>query len=405
VIAPVLDRHAPHPCPSPPDESVSGSAARIRGEKGEGISVAFVIDNLSRAGTESQLLALIRSLDRSVITPSLVLLDGDNSLSQSLEPTDCDILRLGVSRLVSPSTVKAAWRLKRHWQRNKPDIVVAYFLDSAYFALPIAKLVGAKTVRVRNNLGYWQTRKHRWLGRAMRPFTDSVLTNSDEGRAALASEGHKQIEVIGNGVDLERFPNPAPVNVTKSKVRIGCVANLRPVKNIDGLLRVARTISNRFPHIEFTVAGDGEQRPELERLVGALGLTNRFHLLGSVANVPEFLASCELAVLPSHSEGMSNALLEYLAAGRAIVATDVGANRRVLGEAGIIVSVNDKAIAAAIMELLSHRHQAEEFGQLARERAEGEYSRAAMVARFEEFFQMLAGRASDGFRSVARASG
>lgn len=360
------------------------------------INVAFVIDNLSRAGTESQLLALIRSLDRSIITPSLVLLDGDNPLSQSLEPAHCDIVRLGVSRLVSPSAVKAAWRLKRHWQRNKPDVVVTYFLDSSYFALPIAKLAGAKTVRVRNNLGYWQTRKHRWLGRAVRPFTDTVLTNSEEGRAALANEGHKRIDVIGNGVDLERFPNHAPVDVTKSKVRIGCVANLRPVKNIDGLIRVARTICNRFPKVEFAVAGEGEQRPELERNITASGLTDRFHLLGSVANVPEFLASCELAVLPSHSEGMSNALLEYLAAGRAIVATDVGANRRVLGNAGVIAPVNDEAIAIAIGDFMHQPARAEECGRLARERAEREFSRAAMVTRFEEFFQQLAGRASDG---------
>jgi glycosyltransferase involved in cell wall biosynthesis len=378
VIAPVLDRRSPHPCPSP--------------QRGEGVRVAFVIDNLSRAGTESQLLALIRSLDRSIITPSLVLLDGGNTLSQSLEPAHCDIVRLGVSRLVSPSAVKAAWRLKRHWQRNKPDVVVTYFLDSSYFALPIAKLAGAKTVRVRNNLGYWQTRKHHWLGRAVRPFTDTVLTNSEEGRAALANEGHKRIDVIGNGVDLERFPNPSPVDVTKSKVRIGCVANLRPVKNIDGLIRVARTICNRFPNVEFAIAGDGEQRAELEKLIAPSGLSDRFHLHGSVANVPEFLATCELTVLPSHSEGMSNALLEYLASGRAIVATDVGANRRVLGETGIVVPVNDEAIANAIADLLLQPARAAEYGRLARERAEQEFSRAAMVARFEQFFQQFAGQ-------------
>lgn len=363
---------------------------------GSPLHVSFVIDNLSRAGTESQLLALIRSLDRSIITPSLVLLDGDNLLSQSLEPADCNVLRLGVSSLVSPSAMKAAWRLKRYWKQNPPDVVVAYFLDSAYFALPIAKLARAKTVRVRNNLGYWQTRKHRWLGRSLRPFTDTVLTNSEEGRAALANEGHKRIDVIDNGVDLDRFPNPSPVDVTKPKLRIGCVANLRPVKNIDGLIRAAKVVCEQFPQVEFAVAGDGEQRAELEKLIAPSGLTDRFHLLGSVANVPEFLASCELAILPSHSEGMSNALLEYLASGRAIVATDVGANRRVLGDAGMIVSVHDEAIANAIGDFMHQPARAEECGRLARERAEREFSRAAMVARFETFFQQLAGRASDG---------
>ena len=380
MIATLANGTAPRPRPASP-----------RG--GGRVNVAFVLDNLGRAGTESQLLALLRSLDRSVIVPSLVLTNGNDETSRSLEPTEVDVLRLGVTKLFSPNAVKAANRLRHHWLTSRPDVVVAYFLDPAYLALPVAKWLGARTVRVRNNLGYWLNAKHRLLGKAIVPFTDCVLTNSAEGRAVLVKEGHLSncVAVIENGVDLDRFPDPAPVNVRKPVVRIGCVGNLRPVKNIDGLIRAARVVCERFPAVRFDVAGEGDEREPLQRLIDASGLHDRVTLRGSVADVPAFLASCELAVLPSHSEGMSNALLESMAAGRAIVATDVGANRRVVGDAGVIVPpADDYALSAAVMRLIASPHDATHLGHSARDRAGAEYSRSRMVRRFEAYLHSLA---------------
>src|SRR5262245_60100399 len=121
----------------------------------EPVRVCFMIDRLSRAGTESQLLALIRELDRARVQPSLVLLDGEDDLSRALEPDDCPVLRLGVRRIVSLHAARAARRLQSFWREQKPDVLQVYFLDAAYFGAPVAKLSGVKkVVRVRNNLGY-----------------------------------------------------------------------------------------------------------------------------------------------------------------------------------------------------------------------------------------------------------
>src|SRR6266545_7503864 len=122
------------------------------------VRVCFMIDRLSRAGTESQLLALIRELDRSQVRPSLVLLDGEDDLSRALEPADCPVIRLGVRKLFSPKAVAAARRLRAFWREQRPDVLQVYFLDAAYLGAPLAKLCGVKKVlRVRNNLGYWLT--------------------------------------------------------------------------------------------------------------------------------------------------------------------------------------------------------------------------------------------------------
>lgn len=359
------------------------------------VRVCFMIDRLSRAGTETQLLALVRDIDRTKVEPTLVLLDGEDDLSRALEPANCPVVRLGLRKLFSLRALGAARRLRAFWKEHRPEVLQAYFLDAAYFGAPLAKLCGVKkVVRVRNNLGYWLTSKHRALGRMVRPFVDRVLTNTTAGRDALAREGTpaNRVSVLENGVDTARFKRFILPDTSKKVVRVGCVANLRPVKNVDGLMRAAQLACDRFPQLRFEVAGDGEQRAELERLHAALNLGDRFVLRGSVPDVPGFLRTVDVAVLSSHSEGMSNALLEYMAAGRAVVATDVGANAQLLdnGNCGLLVPANDGgALCDAFGELLANPLRAAGFGSAARRRAEREYSRTAMTARFADFYQEL----------------
>jgi glycosyltransferase involved in cell wall biosynthesis len=363
------------------------------------VRVCFMIDRLTRAGTESQLLALIRELDRTKVQPTLVLLDGEDDLSRALEPANCPVLRLGVRRLFGLRAMNAARQLRSFFRRTRPDVLQVYFMDSAYFGVPVAKLCGVrKILRVRNNLGYWVTRKHRTLGRMIRPFVSATLTNTEAGKSKLVdAEGHKpdRVEVLENGVDTARYNRFLLPDTSKKTVRVGCVANLRPVKNIDGLMRAAKVALAKFPQLVFEVAGDGEQREELERLHAELGLGDRFKLRGSVSDVPAFLRSVDIAVLPSHSEGMSNALLEYMSAGRAVIATDVGANAKLVTDRkhGRIVPKGDEgAIVDALGELLANPLRAASYGAAARTRVETNYSRGAMRARFEEYYAGLVGR-------------
>lgn len=380
-----------------------------RGLRARPVRIAFVIDNLSRAGTESQLLALIRSLDRARFEPSLVLLDGSPSGSKELEPADCEVTRLGVTKLLGFRAYRAANRLRTLWRERRPDIVQAYFLDSSYFAIPLARRLGVPAiVRVRNNLGYWLTPKHRLLNRVLRNMVDVTLTNSDAGRASLLESDRPapdRVVSIENGVDVERFAGCTPPRFAGT-IRIGCVANLRPVKNVDGLMRAARLVLDRVPNVLFEVAGDGEQRPELERLHKEWNLGGRFRLRGSVSDVPAFLGECDAAVLPSHSEGMSNALLEYMAAGRAVVATEVGANAKLVrhGVDGLIAhDSRPESIAESLIELITNVERARQMAASARERAIREYSRDAMVRRFEAFYAGLARTESTTDRAAVRS--
>ena len=362
---------------------------------GQPVRVCFVIDRLRQAGTETQLVALINGLDRNVIEPSLCLLDGDDPESRSLEPSNCPVLDLGLKHLASGAAVSAASRLASFWRSQRTQIVQTYFLDSTYFAAPLARLMGIRhVVRVRNNSGYWITPKHRLLGRIIGRL-GSTLTNSDIARQAIQKVERlrdEDITVIENGVDLERFPETRLPQTDRPEVCIGAVANLRTVKNINGLIRVAAALSANSPRSRFEVAGEGDERPMLESQIRRAGLTGRFQLLGKVEDIPAFLAELDVAVLCSHSESMSNALLEYMAAGRAIVATNVGANATLVRHEreGLIVPANDdSALAAAIRRYLNEPDLAKKLGTAARSRVANEYSRDSMVRRFEDFFTRL----------------
>ena len=355
-----------------------------------------MLDRLSRAGTESQLLALIRNLDRTRVEPTLVLLDGEDDLSRALEPSDCRILRLGVRKLIGAGAVRAANRLRAFFRDTQPDVFQAYFLDSAYFGVPLARWCGVPHVlRVRNNLGYWLTPRHRFLERLIRPFVRTTLTNTDAGKAALVERDGlhpSRVTVLENGVDTHRFNRFLLPDTSKKRVRIGCVANLRTVKNVDGLMRAAKLAIDRHPQLRFEVAGEGDQREALERLHAELGLGDRFVLKGSVADVAGFLRTVEIAVLPSHSEGMSNALLEAMSAGRAVIATDVGANAKLIQheKSGLIVPPGDEpAIVRAISRYLEQPLRAAAYGAAARTRVEKDFSRTAMTRRFEDFYEGL----------------
>jgi glycosyltransferase involved in cell wall biosynthesis len=369
---------------------------RLRSARSERrVCVCFVIDRLSRAGTESQLLELLRQLDRQRVRPVLCLLNGDDDESRSHCPEDIPTLQLGLTRLASLEAVAAAKRLAAFWRRHRVQVVQTYFIDSTYFAAPLARLCGIPhVVRVRNNVGYWLTPRHRRLGTLIGRVCTTLTNSSDGARAILESEGlpADSVRIIENGVDIERFADIPLPDTGRSVVWIGAVANLRPVKNIDGFVRVAAGVCRTDPRVQFVVAGEGEERRALDRQIEMAGLGERFTLCGSVKDVPSFLGSLDIAVLCSHSESMSNALLEYMAAARAIVATDVGANAELVRnecEGLIVPAGDDAALGAAIRRLLDDPDLARRCGQAARARARSRYSRAAMVRRFEQFYLSL----------------
>jgi glycosyltransferase involved in cell wall biosynthesis len=236
----------------------------------------------------------------------------------------------------------------------------------------------------------------RWLGRFANGLATAIVANCEACRQAVIADERaspERVFVLENGVDLERFLDIEPPSAEASAHRcVGAVANLRPVKGLDHLVSAARLVCAKHPDVTFEVAGEGEARGLLERQIQDAGLEGRFLLRGSLSDVPRFLQSLEIAVLSSLAEGMPNAVLEYMAAARPIVVTSVGATSQLIsdGVEGLLVPPGDaRALAGAIEQLLQSPERARNLGLAARRRAQQQYSREAMVRRFEGFYEDL----------------
>jgi glycosyltransferase involved in cell wall biosynthesis len=377
-------------------------AERARTTSSQPIRVCFLLDRLLPAGTEMQVLTLIKHLDRSAVQPYLCLLDGEDEISRSLEPTDCPVLRLGSYALRSPKIVWAAIKFARFLRREKIDILQVYFIQSATFGATMGTLAGTRhVVRVRNNVGHWITPKmvgrFRWVNR----LVARIITNSEAGRLAVVEQEGVcpgSVTVLANGIDFDRFPSRLDQrhHERSGARRVGIVANLRRVKGLDVFVAAAARVLKLANGVQFLIAGDvdGEEDTprELKAQVAGLGIEEHVHFLGRVADIPSFLSSLDVAVLSSRAEGTSNSLIEYMASGLPIVATAVGGNCEIIkdGVSGILVPPDDPdRLGAAICEILRDRPRSSAMAGAAFLRVREQFSSNRMAERYVEFYRSL----------------
>jgi glycosyltransferase involved in cell wall biosynthesis len=221
----------------------------------------------------------------------------------------------------------------------------------------------------------------------------------------LATRGipAEKLAVIYNGIDTERFAPAASRGDLQQKLGlptgvrlITLVANLRhAVKNVPMLLRTAKWVTAHHPDVHFVIAGEGELESGLKQQAREVGVGENVHFTGRCTDVPGLLAESYACVLTSASEGFSNSILEYMAAGKPVVATNVGgaAEAIIEGETGYIVEPDDdEAMAGRVMELLADKSTAETLGVAGRLRIQKNFSGAAQLTKTTELYEQLLGR-------------
>lgn len=176
---------------------------------------------------------------------------------------------------------------------------------------------------------------------------------------------------------------------------VGIVARLVPIKAVDVFLRAAAIVARRERSVRFVVVGDGEEYRRLRALANELGIDERVHWLGWRADLPAINADLDVVVLTSRNEGTPVSLIEALAAGRAVVATDVGGVPDVVvpPERGSLVPPGDhEAVADAVLGLLADAERRRSVGSAGRAAVYPEYDSATLVGRIERLYLSLVGR-------------
>ena len=346
--------------------------------------ISLVTSTLQFGGAETQLVRLARELHGLGHTVEVIhLLDG-GPLGATLDaagvPRYCPGQRAAFvrrGRLIAPDprALLAYIRLVRHFRAFRPDVCHAQLPDCNAVALPLA-WVARVPGRIGGRLGQTSTlhtnASRKSVARVVGRFATAMIANARFLADEVASDERidpRRIRVVPNGVDIPGV-RLKTASGTSAPFQILVIANLIGYKGHADLLR-ALTMLTLKPAVRF--AGEGPERGVLERLTNELGLAAQVEFLGTVPNAARLYADADIAVLPSHTEGLPNAVLEAMAAGLPVIATAVGGIPDLItnGVDGILVAPRAPVEIATAIEQICHDHALRErLGSSARRRAE-----------------------------------
>jgi glycosyltransferase involved in cell wall biosynthesis len=295
----------------------------------------------------------------------------------------------------------AWWPMLRALRRERTDVLHAHSFGQNAWASVIGRLTRVPAVIAH---------EHNWAftGRALRPVIDRELIARCASAMVVVSQEARRRMIEVERIAPERLvflPNGiralprgdggavrAELGIGPDDPVIGTVCILRSEKALDVLVRATALLVDDFPRLRVLIVGEGDERGRVQALVEQFGLEEHVLLTGARTDVPDVLAALDVAVLSSDFEGIPLSLLEFMDAGKPIVATNVGGIPEVIeaGVHGVLVPPrNEAALAAAVGGLLRDPGGAAQLGARARERCRSEFSLGRTVERLQELYERL----------------
>jgi len=377
------------------------------------IKVLYVITTLETGGAERQLAALVQRLDPSRFEAHVCSLSTGGTLQEALRRAGIPVRAIEFRALrdgrggpvgIGLRLLGRLLALLAFIRRERPHIVHGILFWGYLLGTYAARLARVPVVIAsRRSLGHFKAAKRRYLSleRFANRMTDLLIANSEAVKAdVLSQEGVEasRVRVIPNGIDAEAYGSPpdpalrAALGLPGAARLVGVVANLLPYKGHRVFLEACREIKRGEPAARFLLIGEGPLRAGLVAYARELGLEEDVGFLGSRQDIPRLLALLEVAVLPSLEEGLPNAVLEAMAAGRPVVATAVGGTPEAVrhGETGLLVPPGEsRALADAVLRLLQDPAGARRMGEEGRRWVAERFGIAAMVREYEAVYEGL----------------
>lgn len=367
-------------------------------------TVLFLTSRLGVGGAEMMWAEIIGRLDRTRFRPVLCCLYEPGLLGSRLQEN-------GIT--VHSGLVRHRWdlrvfpRLLRLLRRERVELL--YMINqplAQFWGSLCGKMAGTRALAtaIHSTGKISRVRRRLWANRLTFAWVDKVTALSEAHKSYLIErEGidPEKIEIIPNGIEAARFMSPGPREESRKRLgvlngapTVGIVAMLRPEKNHKVFLQAARRVLREVPEARFLIVGEGPERPGLESLAKDLGIETQVSFLGVREDIPELLNAMDVAVLSSHPvvETLSVSVLEYMAAGKPVVATRVGSLPELVEEArtGFLVEPGDaEGLAERILRLLKDPGLARYMGTMGRERVVCRYTVDQMVRSTEALFERL----------------
>lgn len=360
--------------------------------------IIHFIQSLGDGGCENMLLRVLPILEKNDLDNVIITLQKKGVLAENFYIKGIKVENIGQKNLVD---IFSYFRLIAALKKHRPDIIITYlfradlvgrlFLKPFYYENVIPFL---RTTY--NHFRYWPAKIFEITTRGM---VKHYLANSRAVKdyyVAYFGVAADKITVIPNGIDIDYYKSIARNNslrkiigAKENDIMLICVANLLFYKGHRYLLEAFETVYQKKKNIRLLLVGDGKEKGNLLKQIDNYASKYNIHFLGRRSDVPQLLKISDIFVFPTLFEGMSNAIMEAMASGKAVIATDIPENKELIinGETGILVPIkNAGKIAEAIERLIDNPFLKKDLEIRAQAKISSEFSIDAAVQKLSRFF-------------------
>ena len=365
------------------------------------IRLLFVIATLVRGGAEKQLALLATRLPRDRFDVHVAVLTHTGPLEAMLRQAGVAVTLIGKRWKLDPLSY---WRLRRLMKSLRPDIVHTWLFAANAYGRQAAYSAGVRHIVAGERCvdpwkGAWQLA----IDRALAKRTERIVTNSTGVKDFYVGRGlpAEKFVIIPNGIDPLTVDDPVTraallteLGLPPDARLIGAVGRLWPQKRVKDLIWAADLLKSTRDDAHLLIVGDGPQRWRLERYREQNQITDRVHFLGERDDVPRLMPHFDVLWLGSEYEGQSNAIMEAMAAGVPVIATDIPGNRDLVVPeiTGYLVPLGERYEFARLTHaLLGDEPLRRRLGDASRERILSEFTVEKMVERHVALYRELAG--------------
>ncbi|MGE5192417.1 MAG: glycosyltransferase [Deltaproteobacteria bacterium] len=360
------------------------------------IKLLFLIPTLDRSGAEKQLMLLATHLPRSAFAGHVAALTRLGPYAADLEAAGIPVTVLNKRLKCDPI---AFWRLRRLMKEVRPDVLHTWlFAANAYGRLAAGRRPPFPVVVSERCVDSWKAGWQLWLDRKLVGRTTRLVGNSRSVADFYRDLGvpAEKLAVVHNGIDLLSFPPDAretirrELGIPPETHVVGFVGRLARQKRVMDLIWAFELIRVMHGDVVFVIIGDGPERAKLENFTQSLEISRRVKFVGHRDDATRLLPALDVFWLASDFEGLSNSIMEAMAAGLPIVASDIPPNRELVvdGQTGCLAPVGDRVAFAQLAErILLNPALARQLGDAGRERIATHFSVEKMVEEYARLYQ------------------
>ena len=365
----------------------------------ERVPILFMIPLLyGYAGTEKHLLSIVSNIDRKRFIPHVCYFRGSKELVGLFEEKNVVCEKFEMERIYGFRAIKNMWKINKYIRKNRIKILQTFHPKGDLYGPLVGRMSGTPIIiSSRRDLGF--NRKNITIQKGINYLVQYMIAPSKAVKKVVIEKenvSEDKVRVIYNGVDTEYFKPEKKKFSWRSEERlqnsnfiITIIANLHKIKGVEYFIRAASLIAQKIPESRFIIIGNGSEKDFLKKLAVQFGIFEKIIFTGIIDNIKDYLAVSDAYICSSLSEGFSNSILEAMAMGLPVVATDVGGNQEAVadGESGFIVPTQDyQEIASKVIELYRNHDLRNEMGAKGRIIVEERFTLERMLREHEKLY-------------------